>query len=354
MGERERRGGAVKMAPSCFRHSSSYSSQNDEARIHRPRGSVRRLIRGRREAPEASRELQKVASAREAHRATSTHIARSTHIPLPSSPVPPLAAQKYNTAAKRVEGKLNVHIVREYARAVDSTAGCGEVHFNFCLKREPKDPYYSLPPPTPAAHTHDDVGWLKTVRSSVRSEGGVRPVRTLPSVPPTPFPSHRTTPPFPPSLTLFPLPPPLQVDEYYYGNRCAASFWHMQRCEALPPSNSLPPSPSPLSAATTSSAPRCRTLLAPSSRSSSGTRTASSSVSSRGTQDTFPRALSPHEQTQLIWFHSHPHSSTFPSSRRRRAGLLPALLGRGRRQDPGPDPEARPERPARVHQRRLV
>ncbi len=88
--------------------------------------------------------------AREAHRAK--HTARSTHIALPSSPVPPLAAQKYNTAAKRVEGKLNVHIVREYARAVDSTAGCGEVHFNFCLKREPKDPLLSSTSNSRSAH----------------------------------------------------------------------------------------------------------------------------------------------------------------------------------------------------------
>jgi hypothetical protein len=79
-------------------------------------------------------------------------------------------------------------------------------------------------------------------------QSGARAVcdRYARSVPPTPFPSHRPPPPFPPSLTLFHCPPLLQVDEYYYGNRCAASFWHMQRCEALPPSNSLPPSPSTL------------------------------------------------------------------------------------------------------------
>jgi hypothetical protein len=66
------------------------------------------------------------------------------------------------------------------------------------------------------------------------------------SVPPTPFPSHRTTSLSPHSHPLSTAPPPLQVDEYYYGNRCVASSLHMQRCEALPPSNSLPPSPSTL------------------------------------------------------------------------------------------------------------
>jgi hypothetical protein len=145
------RGEGKMDASAIFQH---HSSQNDEARIHRPRGGVRRLIRGRREAPEAPRELLKKSSGRARARSTSreAHRAKHTHR-APFLTCTTLAAQKYNTAAKRVEGKLNVHIVREYARAVDSTAGCGEVHFNFCLKREPKS-HYSLPHPSDSRSAH--------------------------------------------------------------------------------------------------------------------------------------------------------------------------------------------------------